>query len=58
MCYHSYNSKQLVTMVTCSGQYITGPPRQPEGDVSGDELVKNVFTAAKRYGVRIHNIVC
>ena len=47
-----------MTMVTCSGQYITGPPRQPEGDVSGDELVKNVFTAAKRYGVRIHNIVC
>jgi len=35
-------------MVMYSGQYITGPPRQGEGDVSGDELVKNVFTAAKR----------
>ena len=32
----------------CSGQYITGRPRQGEGDVSGDDLVKNVFTAAKR----------
>ena len=48
MCYHSYRDKVMVTMVMYSGEYIIGPPRQGEGDVSGGELVKNVFTAAKR----------
>ena len=49
VCYHSYCSvNNGYYGDVYSGQYITGPPRQAEGDVSGDELVKNVFTAAKR----------